>query len=159
MKHLPKHLRPRWRYLAVAIETWPDADVDRSAFQRALWFAAGNLLGDAASASLQLSVMRFELDRGSGHAVIRVRRGRTDEARAALACVDAVDGHDVGLTVRGTSGTVRACSEKYLGRDPEVREHSAVAFEGADRAAVQRNGRYDVRVSEAYAGAAALDVE
>ncbi|MFC6754912.1 ribonuclease P, partial [Halorubrum tibetense] len=36
MKHLPKHLRPRWRYLALGIEAWPDADVDRRAFQRAL---------------------------------------------------------------------------------------------------------------------------
>ncbi|TKX77234.1 ribonuclease P, partial [Halorubrum sp. SD626R] len=47
MKHLPKHLRPRWRYVAVGIETWPDADVGRRAFQRALWYAAGNLVGDA----------------------------------------------------------------------------------------------------------------
>jgi len=46
MKHLPKHIRPRWRYLAVEIEAAPDADIDRGAFQRALWYAAGNLLGD-----------------------------------------------------------------------------------------------------------------
>ena len=31
MKHLPKYLRPRWRYLGVGIESWPDADVDRGA--------------------------------------------------------------------------------------------------------------------------------
>ena len=32
MKHLPKHLQPRWRYLAVRIESWPDADIDREYF-------------------------------------------------------------------------------------------------------------------------------
>ena len=50
VKHLPKYLRPRWRYLAVELESWPDADVDRRSFQRELWFAAQNLLGDAGSA-------------------------------------------------------------------------------------------------------------
>ena len=46
MKHLPKHLQPRWRYLAVELEAWPDADFDRRDFQRSVWFAAQNLLGD-----------------------------------------------------------------------------------------------------------------
>jgi len=27
MKHLPKHLQPRWRYLGVSIEAYPDADI------------------------------------------------------------------------------------------------------------------------------------
>jgi len=58
MKHLPKHLQPRWRYLAVELECWPDADVDRGTFQRHLWYAAQNLLGDAESATLDLSVLR-----------------------------------------------------------------------------------------------------
>ena len=59
MKHLPKHLQPRWRYLAVEIESTPDAAFDREAFQRACWYAAGNLLGDPGSADADLSVLRF----------------------------------------------------------------------------------------------------
>jgi ribonuclease P/MRP protein subunit POP5 len=45
MKHLPKHLRPRWRYLGITVESWPDAEIDRESFQRNLWYSAGNLLG------------------------------------------------------------------------------------------------------------------
>jgi ribonuclease P/MRP protein subunit POP5 len=115
MKHLPKHLRPRWRYLAVRLETAADAALSRRAFQRAVWYAAGNLLGDAGSAEADLRVIRFRFSDGTGEAVVRVRRGETGPARAALACVDAVDGDPVGVEVRGVSGTVRACDEKFLG--------------------------------------------
>jgi ribonuclease P/MRP protein subunit POP5 len=114
VKHLPKHLQPRWRYLAVAVETWPDADLDRRSFQRAVWYAAQNLVGDAGSAELDLSVLRFDHDDGTGHAVVRARRGEVDRARAVLACVDDVGGVEVGLRIAGVSGTVRACEEKYL---------------------------------------------
>ena len=92
MKHLPKHLQPRWRYLAVGIETWPDAEFDRGAFQRHLWYAAQNLLGEAASAAMDLRVLRFELASGAGQAVVQVRRGEVERARAAVACLDAGPG-------------------------------------------------------------------
>ena len=49
MKHLPKHLQPRWRYLAVGIETLPEATIARGPFQRELWYAAQNLVGDVGS--------------------------------------------------------------------------------------------------------------
>jgi ribonuclease P/MRP protein subunit POP5 len=114
MKHLPKHLQPRWRYLAVGLEAWPDADLSRSDFQRAVWYAAGNLLGDPGSADADLRVLHFEFGDGAGEAVVRARRGEVGPARAALACVSEVDSHPVGVHVRGVSGTVRACTEKHL---------------------------------------------
>lgn len=117
MRHLPKHARPRWRYLAVGIETWPDATVSRDGFQRALWYAAQNLLGDPGSADADLSVVRFRFGDGTGEAVVRVRRAAVSPGRAAVACVDAVDGTPVGLVVRGVSGTIRACEESYLHAD------------------------------------------
>ncbi|MFB6163893.1 MAG: Rpp14/Pop5 family protein [Haloarculaceae archaeon] len=159
MKHLPKHLQPRWRYLAVGLEAWPDADVDRGGFQRHLWYSAQNLLGDAASAALDLRVLRFRFADGAGEAIVRTRRGEVDRARAALACLDDVDGHELGVGVRGVSGTVRGCEEKYLGRAPEENEESDVVFEDADRTAVRRDGRYDVRIGSAFAGATTLDFE
>ena len=158
MKHLPKHLRPRWRYLAVELEAWPGADLGERAFQRHCWYAAQNLLGDARAADLDLTVMRFAAVDGWAAAVVRVRRGETDRARAALACLDAVDGHDVGLRVTGTSGTVRACEEKYIRGPPEPSEQT-VAFAGADRAAVTRDGRADVWVDSTFVGATPLDFE
>ncbi len=115
MKHLPKHLQPRWRYLAVELRGPPGAEFGRSTFQREVWFAAQNLVGDAGSAEADLSVLRFEFSDGSGHAVVRVRRGEVSRGRAVLACIADVDGDDLGLRVRGTSGTVRACVEDHLG--------------------------------------------
>lgn len=115
MKHLPKHLQPRWRYLAVAIETSPTAEVGRRAFQRELWYAGQNLLGGPGGADADLRVMRFSVSEGAGGAIVRVRRGQVDAGRAAIACIDEVDGYPLGLRVTGVSGTVDACSENYLG--------------------------------------------
>ncbi|WP_254274110.1 Rpp14/Pop5 family protein [Haloarcula marina] len=157
MKHLPKHLQPRWRYLAVAVETWPDAELDRRAFQRELWYAAQNLLGDTGSADADVRLLRFSHADGSGHAIVRVRRGHTDEARAAIACIDAVDGHEVGLRVAGTSGTVRACEEKYIRGPAEPSDQRHVVFDNADRHAVARGTRVDVRTDGAFVGATDLD--
>jgi ribonuclease P/MRP protein subunit POP5 len=114
VRHLPKHLRPRWRYLAVRLESRPDTDFTRGAFQRACWFAAQDLVGDVGSAELDLRVVDFDFANGTGHAIVRTRRGETDRARAVLASVDSVDDAELGLRVAGTSGTVRACTEKHL---------------------------------------------
>jgi len=158
MKHLPKHFRQRWRYLAVELETWPDADFDRGAFQRHLWFGAQNLLGDVGSASVDLSVLRFERDGPVGTAIVRTRRDEVTNARAVLATLASVDDDPVGLRVRGVSGTVRACEEKYLGRQPEPFAHDTVAFADAERPAVRRGGRLDVAIDGGFAGATQRDL-
>ena len=157
MKHLPKHLRPRWRYLAVEIESTPNAEIDRGDFQRALWYAAGNLLGDAGSADADLTVYSFSFEEGIGHAVVRTRRGETDAARAAIACVDSIDDQPLGVVVRGVSGTVRACEESYLGGgDPEsVEQH--VAFADDSRPAICRDDVAELSLPEGFVAATELD--
>jgi len=159
MKHLPKHLQPRWRYLAVGIEAWPDASIDRDSFQRQLWYSAQNLVGDTGSAAMDLSVLRFQYANGSGEALVRTRRGHVPDARAVIACVDAINDQQIGLRVRGTSGTVRACEEKYMGRAREHPEQRHVVFDGAERSGFVRSGRVDVQTEEAYIGATTLDIE
>lgn len=158
MKHLPKHLQPRWRYLAVAIETWPDADLTRRSFQRAVWYATRNLLGDPGSADADTTVIRFDHADAAGHAIVRVRRGHTDAARAALACIDTVDDDTVGLRVTGTSGTVRACEEKYIRGPAKSPVQRHVVFDDTDREAVARGRRVDVRTGEGFVGATTLDI-
>jgi ribonuclease P/MRP protein subunit POP5 len=158
VKHLPKHLQPRWRYLAVGIETWLDTTIDRSDLQRALWRAARSLLGDAGSARLDLTVLSADVSGGTGGAVIRTHRGEAERARAVVATVTEVDGHEVGLWVRGTSGTVRACEEKYMGRRPEKPDQRDVVFRDAERSASVRGGRVDVRTGGSFTGATALDL-
>ena len=159
MKHLPKHLQPRWRYLAVHLETWPDADLDQGTFQRHLWYSAQNLLGDTGSAELDLSVMRFQFAGATGKAIVRVRRNDTDRARAVLACLDRIDGSSVGLRVAGESGTIRACEEKYMGHGPEQPDKRYVAFGGAKLSAFVRGPRVDIETDEAFAGATNLDLQ
>ncbi|MFT4891658.1 MAG: ribonuclease P/MRP protein subunit POP5 [Halobacteriales archaeon] len=159
MKHLPKHLRPRWRYLAVELETWPDVTIDRGSFQRAVWYAAQNLLGDPGSADADGTVIRFEYADGVGEAILRVRHGEVEPARAALACVSDVNGDPVRIAVQGVSGTIRACEEKYLNGPPEIRAEKSVAFEGRERSAVLRADAADVRIEDGFAGATELDLE
>jgi ribonuclease P/MRP protein subunit POP5 len=159
MKHLPKHLQPRWRYLAVALETWPEAGVGRRAFQREVWYAGQNLLGDGGSADADLRVMRFSLEDGTGGAIVRARRGEVDAARAALACVDDVDGHPVGLRVTGVSGTVDACSENYLGCAAGFTTQSDVTVAGESRPAWRRAGALDIDTREGFLGGTVGDFE
>lgn len=159
MSPLPKHLRQRWRYLAVGIETWPETDFDRGTFQRTLWYAAQNLLGDAGSADLDLTVQRFTLDGGTGEAMIRTPRGETDRARAVVASVAEVEGNEVGLRVRGVSGTVRACSEKYMGRRAERPDQRHVVLRDAERSAFVSSDRVDARTDNGFLGATTLDLQ
>jgi ribonuclease P/MRP protein subunit POP5 len=158
VKHLPKHVRPRWRYLAVELETWPDAAFDRGAFQRELWYAAQNLVGDTGSADLDLTVVSFDRSETAGAAIVRTRRGEVDSARAVVATVDAVDRDPVGVRITGVGGTVRACEEKYIRRRPEEPEQRDVVFGNAERSAVVWNGRADLRRDEAFTGATTLDL-
>lgn len=159
MKHLPKHLRPRWRYLAVRIESRPDAGLTRGAFQRELWYSAANLLGDPGSADADLRVFSFAFKDGTGEAVVRVRRGEVERARAALACVADVDGAPVAASVIGVSGTVRACEEKYMRGPPEACDEKRVVFRDADTRALFRDALRDVRSDGRWTGATSLDTE
>ena len=159
MKHLPKHLRPRWRYLAVELESWPDASLSRGAFQRELWYAAQNLVGDTKSADADLTVLGFVFDRGRGEALVRARRDEVDVARAVLACVDEIDGHPLGVRVRGVSGTVRAAEERYLNRGPGRFEERTVVVDEDARTAVARPPVVDVAGPGGFSGATELDFE
>jgi ribonuclease P/MRP protein subunit POP5 len=158
VKHLPKHLRPRWRYLAVVLESRPDADIEEADLQRCLRYSAQNLLGDTGSAELDLTVIRFHHGDGSGGAIVRTRRETVDRARSVIACVDEIDGDAVGVRVAGVSGTIRACEEKYMGHGPENQAQRYVAFDGAQRSATVRDGRIDVQTDDAYVGATTLDI-
>lgn len=158
MSPLPKHLRPRYRYLAVTVETWPDVSLDRDGFQSTLSSAVRQLFGDAGVAAAEPRVIRFSFADGAGQAVLRTRRDAVDTTRAALAAVGDVDGAPIAVCVRGISGTVRACEEKYLnGRQLRTGE-STVVFEGADLPATIRGDRVDVHLETGFAGATDLDL-
>jgi len=144
MKHLPKHLRPKWRYVAVGIEADPDAGFDRGDLQRELWYSAQNLLGDARSADADGTVVRFRAADGDAEAVVRARRGEVEAVRAALACIASVEGAPVAVTIRGVSGTIRAAQEKYFRGPAELTRRDDVSVAGASGRAVGRGDRVAV---------------
>ncbi len=159
MKHLPKHIRPRWRYLAVGIESTPEAEISRGDFQRELWYAAGNLLGDPGSADCDLTVYDFSFEHGFGETIVRVRRGETDAARAAVACINRVGEEPIGVFVRGISGTVRACEERYLGRRDRDFEQRHVEFADAQRPAFLREDLAAISLPAGVVSATDIDFE
>jgi ribonuclease P/MRP protein subunit POP5 len=158
MKHLPKHLRPRRRYLAVEIEGWPDGGFGKRDFQRECWYAAQNLFGDPAAADADLSVIDFEVSDGAGTAIVRVRRGEVERARAALTCIDTIGDSPVGLRILGVSGTIRACEERYKGRATRESVERNVAFADTRRPAAVRGDRVDVDSESGFVGATTLDI-
>lgn len=159
MKHLPKHLTPRYRYIALTIESWPDATIERGEFQQALWEATKSLLGDPGSARVDPRIMCFEFRDGMGEATVRIRSGTKADARAAIACIDQVDSHSVRITIQGVAGTIRSCEEKYLGRAPIAGDERKVVFEDSARSAVVRTPRVDIRTDAGWLGATELDIE
>ena len=158
MSPLPKHLRPRWRYLAVEVTSWPDSNIDRREFQRELWRASRGLHGDVGSARENLRVYGFSFEHGYGEAVVRVGRSFVSEGRAALATIDRINDHPVGTRVTGVSGTVRGCEEKYLGRRPEPKPESTVVYADASRPAVVAGNCVDIRLDDTFVGATSLDL-
>ncbi len=159
MKHLPKHLQARWRYLAVEIETYPEEPLDRTAVQRAIWNSARALLGDTGSAALDLTVVRFRSVAGTAHVVVRTYRGETERARGAIACITTIGEQTVGLRVRGVSGTIQSCEEKYLGRAPVHGTERTVVFNNEERTAIVRSPRAAVRDGSTFVGATELDFD
>jgi ribonuclease P/MRP protein subunit POP5 len=152
VRHLPKHARPRWRYLAVRVTTRGEV-IERDGFQRAIWYAGQNLLGDPGGADADLSVVRFRFADGEGAAVVRVRRGEVSTGRAAVACVDQVDRTPVGVAVRGVSGTIRACEESYLHADGGVGDERETRSSGG-----RASRPVDVQTADGHVGATETEV-
>ncbi|MFB6110726.1 MAG: Rpp14/Pop5 family protein [Halodesulfurarchaeum sp.] len=158
MRHLPKHLQPRYRYLAVEIETWADLRVSASSLQDAIRTAARTLLGDAGSAELDLRLIETEIGPGGGAAIVRVRRGAVDRARAALACVESIEDTPVRVGVRGVGGTIRAAEESYMGGPPEPTGSEDVEYGDRTGVARRRADRVDLTLEGTRVGATPQDL-
>jgi ribonuclease P/MRP protein subunit POP5 len=159
VKHLPKHLRPRWRYLAVGVETPATVTIAGRSLQQAIWESARSLLGDPGSADVDLRVLRAHLGAGGGEVLIRVRRGEVERGRAAVACVSSIDDHPVGLFVRGVAGTVRAAEEKYMNGAARLTDEEHVVLDSVVYPAVPRgDGRVDLQGEGSIVGATELDL-
>jgi ribonuclease P/MRP protein subunit POP5 len=142
---LPKSLRPRNRYVFFEVETLPDATFGEHDLRRALWFEAQNLYGDVTSAETRAQLIEYDDAQGGGLAVVRCDHEHVDETRAALACIDTVDGDSVGVRAIGVSGTLAAGRERYVDAVPETEETTV-----DDAPAWERDGVVDVRVDDGF---------
>jgi ribonuclease P/MRP protein subunit POP5 len=143
----------------VELETWPDVTISMESLQRQIWFSAQNLLGDPGSADAVLEVVRGEIWAGGGEALVQVRRGEVDRARAAIACVDSIEDDPVRITVRGVSGTIRAGEEKYIRGPSDPPREEQVVFDEESRTGFRTDDLVDISVSDSFVGATHLDLE
>ncbi len=143
---LPKSLRPRNRYVFFEVETLPDASFGEHDLRRALWFEAQNLYGDVTSAETRASVVEYdEEDATLGIGVVRCAHDRVEETRAALACVNEIQDHPVGVRVVGVSGTLDAGREKYADETPRTEK---TTVEGSP--AWVRDGAVDLLTDDGF---------
>lgn len=145
--------------MAVEFDGTPKIDPSRWDVQDTLWTTARELVGDSGSASIGLRVVRFEWTIGRGWAIVRIRRGTRERARSAIACVNELDGEPVLVTVRGCSGTVAACEEKYLGRRQEESAERTVVYNGTEYSAVCQSEAVDIQTSDGVVAATTLDLQ
>ncbi|MCX2817964.1 MAG: ribonuclease P/MRP protein subunit POP5 [Methanobacteriota archaeon] len=142
---LPKSLRPRNRYVFFEAETLPDASFGEHDLRRALWFEAQNLYGDVTSAETRAKLVEYDGDDATlGAGVVRCDHDGVEETRAALACIDKVQGDPVGIRVVGVSGTLKAGRDRY-GGTPETRE---TTVDGSP--AWERGDVVDVRTDDGF---------
>ena len=157
MKPTPKHLRPRWRYLAVEIEGTPGSRLTRSSFERALQDAICQLFGDVGYAETRIRLYAFTKQHHRAEAVIRTKRGSEGITRAGLACIHSLEGAPLRIMVRGISGSVRGCEEKFLPRDQEIMGETSVVFDNKNRYAFKCGDEIDINVNDLYVSATILD--
>ncbi|MFW5965756.1 MAG: Rpp14/Pop5 family protein [Halodesulfurarchaeum sp.] len=156
MRHLPKHLRPRYRYLAVEIEAPLGDPLEEPTFRETVARQSRSLLGDVGSAATDLRAVEIDLGDGGGTGLFRVRHDAVDRGRAVLACVSSVEGTPVRVGVRGVSGTIRAARE-HLDVSLQGGERESARFRNRDVEVQRRGDRIDL-VGEDVAGTTA-DIE
>ena len=143
---VPKSLRPRHRYIFFEVEMLPDATFGEHDLRRTLWFEAQNLYGDVTSAETRAELIEYEgEDATLGLGVVRCAHDRVEETRSALACVDEVNDHPVGVRIVGVSGTLAAGREKYAEEVPKTHTKTV-----DNSPAWERDGALDLRTDDGF---------
>ena len=158
MKPLPKHLRPRYRYIVVSIESWPTAKFDKRTFQHALWASTSRLFGDTGANAADLFLIQFEFSNGSGWGIIRTHRDALPIARPSIACISKINEFPVGILIRGVGGTIKSCQEKYLSEPSEPVHSGELLFDTKISPSFTRGHCIDIQTDTDFIGATHLDV-
>lgn len=107
MKTLPT-LRDKKRYMA--FEVMSEQKITRQELIKEILNSMISLFGDAGASEINPRLISY----GEGYGIIRCSRGKTEETRAVLACINNNHGIRVSISVLGISGTIKGATEKFI---------------------------------------------
>ncbi len=107
IKTLPT-LRDKKRYLA--IEVTAEQTINRQQLFNELLESVASLFGDKGISEINPKLMSYDGRFG----IIRCTREKTQETRAALACINNIRRIRVSILVLGISGTIKGATEKFI---------------------------------------------
>jgi ribonuclease P/MRP protein subunit POP5 len=115
MKSIRPTLRDRVRYCAFTLSS--EEPVRRQDLQKAIFNAGKSLFGDVGMSKFRIKVVLFDGTKG----FVSCYYKSVPEVRAILASIGKIENNRVCVTVVGTSGTIKACIEKYLQIEEKIR--------------------------------------
>lgn len=107
MKTLPA-LREKKRYIAFKIISM--IAINRKELSDELFYSICSLFGDVGASEINPSLISYDMEYG----ILRCKRNRTQDTRAALACINSIKGGRVSIVVLGISGTIKGAMEKFI---------------------------------------------
>ncbi|VVB94455.1 Ribonuclease P protein component 2 [uncultured archaeon] len=107
IKTLPT-LRDKKRYLA--IEVTSEQTINRQQLLNEILDSVASLFGDKGISEINPKLMSYDGRFG----IIRCAREKTQETRAALACINNVRRIRVSILILGISGTIKGATEKFI---------------------------------------------
>ncbi len=107
MKTLPT-LRDKKRYMA--FEVTSGQEINRAELSKEIINSAGSLFGDSGCSGMNLGLLSYD----GKYGIVRCAREKTEETRAALACITRVQRVRLSILVLGISGTIRGAMEKFI---------------------------------------------
>lgn len=158
MKPIPKHLRPRYRYIVVSLESWCNSIIDKTSFQQSIWVSANRLFGDLGSAKSDLYLVSFEFHNGMGYGIIRTRRDSLHLARSSISCISSINDCSIGILVLGIGGTLKSCRQKYLPVLKKSLVMGEVTFEGNSYPSISYGEYIDIEIDNDFIGATNMDI-
>jgi ribonuclease P/MRP protein subunit POP5 len=108
MKPLAPTLRATYRYVAFVISC--PVTVRPNELQKATIRAAKSLFGDVGVSALAARIVLFDGKKG----LLRCDSRYVDEAQAVCASIAKIRDNQLCVATLGTSGTIKAATEKYL---------------------------------------------
>ena len=131
MTRLLPSLRGKKRY--IVFEILSEGEVEKGEFLKELWNSLYSLFGETVASSCKLWLIDFDKEDDAFEdfkvytGIVRCAHKKTDEVRAALACIPSVGGKRMSIRVRGISGTIKAARRKF------IKHGAVVATRVADR--------------------------